>query len=102
VVLRKAYAKNGKTCKVTFSIGVEESGEAAAAALVGDWNGWDTEAQPMKRRDDGSFEATVSLGTGREYAFRYYLDGERWENDWNADRYDLNPYGTADNSIVIV
>jgi len=46
--------------------------------------------------------AAVPLATGREYAFRYLLDGGRWENDWNADRYDLNPYATADNSVVIV
>lgn len=101
-MLKKTYAKSGKTCKVSFSIGPEEAGGAKSAALVGDWNGWDTEAQPMKPRADGSFEFSLSLETGREYAFRYFLDAERWENDWNADRYDLNPYGSADNSIVIV
>ncbi|MBN1241105.1 MAG: isoamylase early set domain-containing protein [Spirochaetales bacterium] len=101
-MLKKAYAKNGATCKVTFSISADESGGAARAAVLGDWNGWDPEALPMKRRADGGFEATAPLATGREYAFRYLLDGERWENDWNADRYDLNPYATADNSIVMV
>jgi len=37
---------------------------------------------------------------GREYAFRYRVDGERWENDPGADKYVPNPFG-SDNSVVV-
>jgi hypothetical protein len=33
--------------------------------------------------------------------FRYLLDGERWENDWTADAYVPNSFG-SDDSVVEV
>ena len=33
--------------------------------------------------------------------YRYLLDGARWENDWQADKYLRNEYG-GDNSVVVV
>jgi CHAD domain-containing protein len=48
---------------------------------------------------EGGFVRTVQLEAGRVYRFRYLLDGHRWENDWAADRYVPNVYG-SDDSIV--
>jgi hypothetical protein len=33
---------------------------------------------------------------GRQYRFRYLIDGERWENDHAADGYAPNPFGSED------
>jgi 1,4-alpha-glucan branching enzyme len=55
----------------------------------------------MKRRKDGSFTLTLSLQAGREYRYRYLLDGERWENDWAADGYTPNPFGSDDSLVRI-
>jgi hypothetical protein len=55
----------------------------------------------MKRLKNGSFSTTVSIPSGRSYRFRYLLDGERWENDWEADAYTPNEYG-KDDSVVEV
>jgi hypothetical protein len=55
----------------------------------------------LKRRKDGSFSLTVSLPTGRHYRFRYFVDGKRWENDFAADDYSPNPFG-SDDSVVKV
>ena len=41
---------------------------------------------------DGSFSAKLELDAGREYQFRYLIDGSRWENDWKADKYIPAPY----------
>jgi len=56
---------------------------------------------PHEARKDGSFTLTISLKPGRRYRFRYLLDGERWENDWAADAYVSNPFG-SDDSVVEV
>jgi 1,4-alpha-glucan branching enzyme len=69
-------------------------GEARSAVLVGDFNGWSTDATPMEQVGD-CFEVTVDLAPG-EYRYRYLLDGERWENDWNADDYSPNQFGGDD------
>jgi 1,4-alpha-glucan branching enzyme len=68
--------------------------------LVGEFNDWDTRSTPMIREHAGAnWKATVELEPGRRYRFRYLVDGEKWLNDWHADDYVENPYGT-DDSVV--
>lgn len=71
---------------------------AEEVCLVGEFNDWSTTAQPMER-DGDAFVTTVPLAPGRAYRFRYLLDGERWENDWEADAYVPNEYG-GDDSVI--
>ena len=99
--LKKQYLKKNTVCKVTFSLSKEAAGAARRVSLVGDFNQWNKDAVPMKRLKNGSFTTTVALEPNREYHFRYFLDGERWENDWNADKYVSNAQG-SDDSVVIV
>jgi len=72
---------------------------ATTAAVCGEWNGWSSEADIMERDNKGGFSLTVSLEAGRTYRFRYLLDAERWENDWNADAYPPNDFG-GDDSLL--
>jgi 1,4-alpha-glucan branching enzyme len=87
----------GKAVKVTFSLPKDVQGESVY--LVGDFNNWDESATPMKKDGDGSFSATVTLEKGREYQFRYLVNGHEWHNDWQADNYVQNSFG-GDNSVV--
>ena len=97
--MKKTYAKTGKSCRVTFSLPAEAN--AKSATLCGDFNDWDKEKHVLKRRKDGSFSATISLDQGAEYRFRYWVDGERWENDWAADKYLPNEFGSEDSVVVV-
>ncbi len=99
--IRKRYLKRKPLCTVTFSLPKAGAESASVVHLVGDFNGWDKAATPMKRQKNGSFAASLPLERGREYQFRYLLDDERWENDWQADRYLRNEFG-GDNSVVVV
>lgn len=98
-MLKKSYTKTGKICRVTFKL--PAGAGAQTAALCGEFNGWDTVTNPMKKLKDGSFSATVSLDAGRSYRFRYWLDDERWENDWQADAYEPNDFGTEDSLVNV-
>ena len=98
-MLKKNYSKTGGVCRATFKLPAEV--EAEQVILLGDFNEWDTTATPMKRLKDGSFSKTLSLESDQTYRFRYLLDGERWENDWAADDYRPNIYGTEDSVIRI-
>ncbi|MEZ4670286.1 MAG: isoamylase early set domain-containing protein [Anaerolineae bacterium] len=55
---------------------------------------------PMKKQKDGSFSLSLDLEKGREYQYRYLVNGTEWHNDWNADKYTANPF-SGDNSVVI-
>jgi 1,4-alpha-glucan branching enzyme len=99
VSLTKQYSKTH--CTVTFSLPKEAVGSANTVHLVGDFNEWDHTAAPMIKQKNGEFVATLVLGQNRDYQFRYLIDGNRWENDWSADRYEPNQYG-VENSVVVV
>jgi 1,4-alpha-glucan branching enzyme len=56
---------------------------------------------PMKMLRNGNFEIILELPAGREYRYRYLIDGCRWENDWCADNYSPNPYGCDDSVLIL-
>jgi 1,4-alpha-glucan branching enzyme len=99
--MSKAYLKSRNACKVTFKLPVSAAAEAKRVALVGDFNNWDTGAHTMKKIKNGYYAACLELEAGREYQFRYLIDDNRWENDFNADTYVRSPYGDSDNSVVV-
>lgn len=98
-MLKKSYSKTGAKCRVTFKLPAEV--EASTVALCGEFNDWNPDTNPMKQLKDGSYSVTVSLDADNSYRFRYLLDGERWENDWEADSYLPNDHG-SDDSVVTV
>lgn len=98
-MLKKSYTKTGRSCRVTFKI--PTTVEAQEAAILGEFNEWSAEANPMKKLKDGSFSATLSIEAGKEYRFRYLLDGERWINDEEPDSLVVNRFGGEDCVVAV-
>ena len=98
--ISKKQLKSKPICKVTFKISKDVANQAGGACLVGDFNNWDEKSHPMKPLRDGSFTLTLDLDKGKEYAFRYLIDGQRWENDSEADKQVPTPFADASNSVV--
>ena len=98
-MLKKKYLKSKPVCKVTFYTPKEI--EAESVKLVGEFNNWRGDANPMEPLKDGRFKTTVELEAGNEYEFRYLIDDVKWENDWEADKYVPNPF-EGENSVVVV
>jgi 1,4-alpha-glucan branching enzyme len=96
-MLKKQFLKTKPVCKVTFTL--PEAIKAETAYLVGDFNNWDEKATQMKKTKNGQFSTTLELDKGREYQFRYLVNGTEWHNDWHADKYMPNPF-SGDNSVV--
>ena len=99
--MKKRFLKSKPVCKVTFELPAQAVNGAVKVSLVGDFNGWDPAATPLKRHKDGVYSVTLDLPGGGAYQFRYLIDGERWENDWAADSYVPAPVGSGDNSVVV-
>ncbi|KQS24693.1 isoamylase early set domain-containing protein [Dyadobacter sp. Leaf189] len=101
MALTKQFVKSKSVYKVTFTVPAEAAAEAKKVALVGEFNEWNPEALVLKKQKDGSFKTSLELGAG-EHQFRYILDDEKWENDWEADKYV--PAGVdeaSENSVVV-
>lgn len=101
MALKKTYSKDKKTCNVTFTVSAEAANGAKSVSIAGDFNSWSSTETPLKAGKDGSFSVKIALEAGKEYQFRYLLDGSRWENDWAADKYIPAPFSHTDNSVVI-
>ena len=99
--IEKEYLKRKDVCKVTFRLPKVAAPGARNVSIVGDFNEWNIYASPMKKLQGGDFTITLELKPGKEYQFRYLIDDNRWENDWNADKYVKGPFG-SDNSVIYV
>jgi 1,4-alpha-glucan branching enzyme len=97
-MIYKEELADGENVRVTFEM---PSGVwAERVTLVGDFNDWNTSEHEMHQaRSDGNWRITLILPKGREFQFRYLVNGRDWHNDWHADRYVPNKFGT-DNSVV--
>ena len=84
---------------VTFTLPADV--HADTVALCGEFNDWSAEDARLERGGDGSWRVTVALEPGRSYRYRYLLDGHRWENDRQADRYVPNALGSIDSVVVV-
>ena len=92
-------AARAGTVDVRFTLPAEV--QAGTVALCGEFNNWSAQDIRLERGGDGTWRATVALQPGRSYRYRYLLDGERWENAWQADRYVPNPYSSTDSVVVV-
>jgi len=94
---KKIFDPESNTYEVTFTLPAEVHAEIAC--LCADFNTWDKTALPIEGLEDGSFQLKIRLDSGRRYHFRYFLDHERWENDWKADAYVPNEFGSEDSVL---
>ena len=97
----KQYFNGGSKCKVTFRLPVEAASDARKVTIVGDFNDWNRTNKPMKQITRGDYQVTIELQSNREYRYKYLIDDHFWENDWCADQYVVNEFGSED-SVVIV
>lgn len=97
-MIQRSKSKNGDQIKVTFALPQDHA--HSPQAVVGDFNQWDPTVNPMKRRSNNTYSATITLATGQRYAFRYLCEGNQWCNDDDADGHEPNVFGSH-NSILI-
>lgn len=100
--IKKQYLKSKPECKVTFLLTKEVATNAKEVTLVGEFNDWDKEVTLMTKLKNGSFKTNINLSAGRDYQFRYLVDGKDWINDIEADKYVVNNFSNEDNFVISV
>jgi 1,4-alpha-glucan branching enzyme len=73
--------------------------EAKEVSLVGSFNQWNSQANPMKKDKKGIWKVALSLEPGR-YEYRFLVDGN-WENDPSCPCCVTNEFG-GENCVKIV
>jgi 1,4-alpha-glucan branching enzyme len=96
-MISKQYLKSRPVCKVTFTL--PDTIEARSVSVVGSFNDWDPDANPLRKQKNRVWRTTVELQPGKVYEFRYLLNGETWFSDDDGDGSVTNEFGSQ-NSIV--
>jgi 1,4-alpha-glucan branching enzyme len=102
MAVKKQYFKTKSYCKVTFRLEKKKAGGAHRVALAGDFNSWQAGRTPMKSLKSGDFTASINLPKGREYQYRFVIDGDRWVTDDAADKHIYCNFAQAPNAVVVV
>ena len=102
MAIKKKFLKSKPICKCTFTLPKEAAPKAESVTIVGDFNSWDEGETPLKQLKNGDYKIELDLEVGKKYAYRYLIDGEQWENDWQADEYIQAPEFDVENSVVSV
>ncbi|MFD2166202.1 isoamylase early set domain-containing protein [Thalassotalea euphylliae] len=94
-MLTKKYFKTKNEAEVTFEFSRDD---VDSVELLGEFTDWQPVEMKFNKKSN-VFRAKLRLPVGESFHFRYLLNGEEWENDYNADQYMPNVYG-SDNSVV--
>ena len=95
-MLRKQNVSGGKVT-VTFSMPPLEG--VTDLFLVGSFNDWSDAGTPLVAGADGGWSVTLTLEAGWAYQYRFKDQDGGWHNDWAADSYVPNEFG-SENSVV--
>jgi 1,4-alpha-glucan branching enzyme len=96
IVMQKNILKP-KTKKIQFSL---QAAEVQKVSLVGDFNNWNPDADPMQKNGNGKWTKTKMLSQGN-YEYKYCVDGE-WMHDPQNLRVCMNCFGTQNNIVKVI
>ena len=82
--------------RVIFSL---NTAKAKAVILMGDFNGWNAKAHPMKKDENEVWKKIVMLTPGK-YEYKFLVDG-RWQTDPDNDKVCFNRFGTRNNILIV-
>jgi 1,4-alpha-glucan branching enzyme len=94
-MIKRSKGKDG--IKLTFSLSLADTPQPVS--VLGDFNGWDPHAHPLKKRANGTRSVSVVVPPGSAHTFKYLADGGTWFNDIEADAHVANEYGEV-NSVI--
>ncbi len=94
----KIQSAGDSTAKVTFALPTADV--AGNVSVLGDFNGWDAAAHPLKKRSNGTRSVTLELPIG-EYRFKYCTEAGEWFCDPQVNDLELNEFNT-ENSVLII
>jgi 1,4-alpha-glucan branching enzyme len=101
-LMQREYSGDRARCRVTFWLPKDAAPAAGTVAVVGSFNDWSVGRHPMVQLANGDFHLELELESGREHEFRFLVDGVRWENAWNADKYVWSDHAQCENSVIVI
>ncbi|PTN08779.1 isoamylase early set domain-containing protein [Mangrovibacterium marinum] len=103
MILKKEYSEKEQLCRIVFGVTNDWSLDAQNVRIVGEFNNWDRNTEPMAQTAEGDFVQELELKTNQEYQFRYLVDDYFWENEPQADGLTPSGVDVEDyNSVLVI
>ena len=96
--VKKQFIKTKPVCKVTFTV---DAKDANTAAVVGDFNNWNSKEGELSKLKNGTFKGIFDVNKDASYEFKYVIDGA-FVNEVEADSYVWNEFAGSENSVLAV
>jgi len=93
----KKNSSKQKTKKILFSL---KAVEAKKVSLVGEFNNWNPDADPMQRDKNETWTKAKMLPSGN-IEYKFWVDGE-WKQDPENLRACPNCFGTQNNVVKVI
>ena len=94
-MIKKKFFKTRDEADVTFEFARDD---ISKVQLVAEFNQW--QPLPMSfNKKDKVFRTKIRLPKDAAFSYKYLLDEQEWENDYQADNYIPNAFG-GDDSVV--
>ena len=94
----RCTSARGDAVKVTFALPSAEVDQPVS--VLGDFNGWDPLAHPLKKRSNGTRSATIEVAPGQSLRFKYLAADGTWFCDPDTETV-VNEFNTPDSVLVI-
>src|ERR1700753_1700782 len=78
-MIKTSKPRRDGTVRVTFTLPTADPG--GPVSVVGDFNGWNPFAHPLRTRSTRTRSASVTVPAGSTLRFRYLAEGGRWFDD---------------------
>jgi 1,4-alpha-glucan branching enzyme len=75
MIRTETFKKKGEV-RVTFALPQDDP--RLPASVVGDFNGWDPHAHPLRKRANRTWSVAVTLPIGSRHEFRYLGAAGKW------------------------
>lgn len=85
-MIKRSKSNGSGTVRVTFAL--PSDNPDCAVSVVGDFNGWDPHAHPLRRRSNGVRSTTIVVPAGSTVCFRYLGADGMWFDEEQADGRD--------------
>lgn len=96
-MLKKKYFKTKNEAEITFEF---SRSDVKKVELLAEFNEWKPIAMTYSKASK-AFRTKVRLPKESSFAFRYLLDDVEWENDYQADQYLPNDFGSEDSIVTV-
>lgn len=95
--IRGPYAPEVRTDGVLFRISAPQS---VLVTIVGNFNGWNSQATELKKDAKGVWSVTLPLNQGKKYQYKFVVDGY-WVADPDNPDTENNGSGSVNSVLVI-